>query len=448
MLDSKWYRVTRRTWIMLIAVAIPLAMALSDARGDWPHWRGPLANGFSPDADPPTEWSETKNVQWKVALPGQGTSTPIVWEDQVFVLTAIPTDKRSGEVPPADQQPQRPFGIKFADTIYRFVVISLDRRTGEKLWERTAAEVVPFQGHHPDNSFASASPVTDGKYLYVPFGSQGYYCFDLAGNLRWKRDLGPVVTRLSFGEAASPVIYEDSLIITRDNEEQSRILVLDATTGETRWQAERDEPSAWATPLVVEHEGRVQVVTNASNRVRSYDLKTGDLIWECSGQVSNVTPSPVVLGDVVLCMSGYRGAALQAISLSASGNVDNTESLLWQRGRSTPYVPSPLLFGQRLYFNKSNDNILTCLDAKTGEPIFEEIRVDALRGIYASPVGAAGRVYFLDRDGTTLVISAEANSPDPLAVNRLDDYFDASPAIVGKQMFLRGKQFLYALQEE
>lgn len=415
------------------------------SRQNWHQWRGPHATGVAPVGDPPIHWDDTRNVTWKTAIPGSGKSSPIVWEGKVFLTTAINTGQVvEGTVKPEDQ-PERPFGIKFPDTLFRFNVLCLDRETGDVLWERTATEALPHEGHHGDNSHASASPTTDGKRLYVSFGSRGLYCYDLEGALQWKRGLNNVSTRLSFGEASSPVVHGDVLILNRDNEGNSRILAFHAATGEPLWDAKRDEPSAWATPVVVEHNGRTQVITNASHRVRSYELSTGKLLWECGGQVSNVTPCPVILDDHVICMSGYRGSSAMSLPLDAEGDISGSARVAWKIGQDTPYVPSPLLYGNRLYFNKLNSAILTCLDAKTGQPILEATRLEGLSNVYASPVGCADRVYYVGRDGVTLVLKNSAPL-EVLATNRMDDSFDASPAISGRQLFLRGREHLYCLE--
>jgi outer membrane protein assembly factor BamB len=240
------------------------------------------------------------------------------------------------------------------------------------------------------------------------------------------------------------VVHDGRLIIVRDHEGPSSIHVLDAKTGEEIWRAERDEPSAWATPLVVVHDGQTQVITNATHRVRSYNLADGSLLWECGGQVSNVIPSPVAMDGHVLCMSGYRGNALYAISLDARGDVTDTDAVLWSMHRATPYVPSPVLYEGRLYFNQTNAGVLSCVDAAIGKVIMERTRLPGIRGVYASPVAAAGRIYIVGRDGTTLVIAPGAEL-NVLATNRLDDRIDASPALVGDQIFLRGKTHLYCI---
>lgn len=419
----------------------------SDTVQHWHQIRGPLSTGEAPQGKPPTSWSETENVKWKVAIPGVGSSTPIIWEDRLFLLTAIKTDRVDPSKPAPEDQEERPFNIVFPNHFYSFDVICLNRITGEVLWQETANEAVPNEGVHPDNDFASASPTTDGKRLYVPFGSQGYYCYSLDGELLWSRDLGPVETRLSFGEGASLTVHDDMLVVVRDQEGQSRVLVLDAENGETLWEQDRDEPTCWATPLIVEHSGRTQVVTNGSNRVRSYDLATGELVWECGGQVANVTPSSVRFGDLVISMSGYRGSAAVAVRVDAEGDVTDSDSVAWKLRRGTPYISSPLLYRGQLYFCQSVDGILSRVDAESGNVLAGPTRSDILGRIYASPVAANGHVYFVDREGTCAVFDAEKTDLEPIEINRINEKVDASPAIVGDTLYLRGDKSLYCIQQ-
>lgn len=419
----------------------------ADWEANWHQWRGPLANGVSATAQPPLTWSERANVRWKTEIEGEGGSTPIIWEDKVFVLTAVDTGQADPDLPAPEDQPERPFGITYPNTIHQYVVLCLDRATGKPIWRDVAAERVPVEGHHGDNDFASSSPTTDGRYLYVWFGCAGMFCYDLHGELKWQRSLGDAETRLSFGEASSPVIHDGKLIITRDQENQSYLLVLDADTGTTIWKQERDEPSCWSTPIVVEHAGREQLVTNGHNRVRSYDLQNGELIWECGGQVHNVIPCPVLRGANVICMSGYKGASAMSLPLAARGDITDTNEVAWQVSKGTPYVPSPLLYDEFLYFNAQNTQVMTCLNADSGETVVSQRRLPGLRRIYASPVGAANRVYFVGRDGTTIVLK-KGPEFEVLATNRLDENIDSSPALAGDQLFLRGEKFLYCLAED
>ena len=424
----------------LCLAAEPAALA------NWPQFRGPLASGVAPEGNPPAEWSEGDNVRWKVAIPGVGSSTPVVWGDKIFLLTAIETDRKEASIPDPADQPMRPFGIKFPNRYHRFVVLCLDRASGQTLWQRTATELVPHEGHHPDNDFASATPVTDGQHLWASFGSRGVYCYDMEGNLKWQKDFGDLTTRLSFGEGSSPALHGDTLVTTWDHDGASFIVAQEALTGEVRWRKDRDEQSAWAAPLIVASGGRTQVVTNATTKVRSYDLASGELLWECGGQVGNVTPSPVTNGKVVFCMSGYRGSALFALPLDQSGDLTDSDKIVWTAGRGTPYIPSPLLYDNRLYFTQANDNLLTCLDAATGKVLIDRTRLPEIRKIYSSPVGAAGRVYLTSREGVTLVLR-HADKFEVLATNKLDEPIDASAAIVGRELFLRGSKHLYCLVE-
>jgi outer membrane protein assembly factor BamB len=412
---------------------------------NWHHWRGPLANGSAPAADPPVTWDDKTNVKWKAPLPGRGSATPIVWGDQVFVVTAIKTDRTAdpADLPRADPRFEKK--TKAPANYYRFDVLSYDRRTGQLRWRRTANEQVPHEGHHPSHSYAAGSPTTDGNSLYVSFGSFGIYCYDLDGNLRWQRDLGRLSTRLGWGEAVTPVIHGDALLLNWDQEADSALICLDAATGRTRWRAERDEKTSWNTPLVVEHDGRYQVVVNGTNRVRGYDLETGKELWQCGGMTTNAIPSIIAGPDVVYCMSGYRGAAARAVRLDGTGDVTDSDKVLWRFDRGTPYVPSALLAGDRLYFTQANDAYLTALDVKTGTPTMDHVRLNGVHSFYASPLGAAGRIYLVDRDGTTLVLK-QGDKLEVLACNRLNDPVDASPAAVGKQLFLRGEKYLYCIE--
>ncbi|MCZ6651974.1 MAG: PQQ-like beta-propeller repeat protein [Planctomycetota bacterium] len=414
---------------------------------NWHQWRGPQANGVSKTATPPTRWGEGKNIRWKVAIDGKGSSTPIIWDDKVFLLTAIDTGKVDPSLPKPEDQPERVFGIKFPNTVHEFVVLCLDRDSGQVLWRRTATHSIPHEGHHGDNDFASGSPTTDGERLYCWFGSAGLFCYDLTGKKLWERDLGKIFMGASLGEGCSPVVHDGKLVIVRDQQRQSYVEVLDAKTGETRWKADRDEPNAWATPIIVDHSGKTQIITSASNMVRSYDLDDGRIIWQCSGLTGNVIPSPVVDGDVVYCVSGYRGSALYALPLSATGDISNSDDIVWSKRRGTPYVPSPLLYDGMLYFNQSNRAILSCLDSETGDTILERTRLSGISNIYASPVGADERIYVTGRSGTTLVL-LRSKELKVLATNKLDDPIDASPALAGNQLFLRGSKFLYCIAEK
>ena len=431
-------------FLIALSILATLAVHAQSPANNWHQWRGPDNNGVSPTAQPPLEWGEEKNLSWKAEIQGNGTGSPIVWGDKVFVTTAINTGQVDPSKPKPEDQPERVFGIKHPNTRYDMVILCYDRKSGKRLWRAIAKTLVPHEGHHRDASFASASPFCDGERLYCWFGSAGLFAYSPDGNKIWERDLGRARMGASLGEGSSPVVHNGKLVLVRDHAGQSSIEVLDAQNGMTLWKKERDEGNAWATPAIATHKGTTQVITTASNKVRSYNLDTGGIIWEAEGLTGNCIPAPIVHGDVVYCMSGYKGFSLLAIPITGQGNV--TDSVIWKASRGTPYVPSPILYDGRLYFTQSNQNILTCLDSKDGSQIIERTRLPGLGGLYSSPVGAAGKIYIADRQGKTLVIEAGEDFK-VLATNHLDDNFHASPALAGKQLFLRGMRFLYCLEE-
>lgn len=433
-----------RAFLTALALWIPGLPPASRASDDWHHWRGPRATGFAPDANPPLIWSESENVRWKTLIPGIGASTPIVSGNRIFLLSAEPTNRAAAS--PAERDSRaltEPPAV-----LYRFMIVCVDRRDGSILWRRVVREEAPHEGTHPTHSYAGGSPTTDGTRLFAAFGSRGVHCFDLDGNKIWERDLGRMRTRYGWGEAFTPVLHGNVLVVPWDHEDQSFVIALDAGSGVTLWKKLRDEPSNWSTPLIVRPSGEtgVQVILNGTNRVRAYDVAGGDLVWECGGQTVNAIPSPVSAAGVVYCMSGYRGSAVVAIPLNSTGDVTADEGTVWSSDRAAPYVASPLLWAGRLYFTHGLSGVMTVLDASTGAPIVRAKRLAPLKNVYASPLGANGRVYLVDRAGACVVLSA-TNALEVLAVNHLDDVFDASPVALNDELFLRGKASLYCLKQ-
>jgi len=456
-----------RTFLCLL----PL-VAFGANNENWPAWRGPLHNGVSPTGDPPLEWGEGKNVKWKVKVPGRGTSTPIVWDNQIFLHSAIPTGKKVEPPaakpetggPAAGALPQAPDGgaertrqrqgsgggmrSQQPTEVMRFEIISFDRKTGSVLWQKTLREELPHEGHHGDHGFASYSPITDGEHLISYFGSRGLHCLDLKGNIKWQKDLGKMQTKNAFGEGTSPALHQNTVVALFDHEGPDFIAAFDKNSGKELWRTPRDEETTWSTPLVVNVNGKPQVVVSATRKIRSYDLATGKQIWECAGMTANSIPSPVTSDGVLYAISGFRGSALLAIKLAGgSGDLTDSPAILWRHNKSTPYVPSPLLYGDKLYFFAVNNAMLSCFDTKTGKPLIDAERIDDLQGVYASPVGAKDRVYLVGRNGAAKVIK-NSGKLEVLASNRLDDRIDSSPAIAGKDLFLRGHEHLYCLAEK
>ncbi len=529
----------RLTYIPFLTILLLPTLPVFAEDVAWPQWRGPLGNGVIPNGKPVVEWSEDKNVKWKVEVSGEGTSTPIIVGDKIFLLAASGTGKKvevkqeEADNPPRDRErggdrPERPRGERGdrpggdggdredgdrerggrrggfrglgdgplpdwakeydkdedgklsdeerdamrerfrsrrggrggerggrggrggfgrgqkPDEIHQFSVICLDRKTGKTLWSKAVKEELPHEGHHRDHGYASASPVSDGEHLYAHFGSRGLYCLDLDGNVKWSKDLGDMKIAAGFGEGASPAIHGDTIVVKWDHEGDSFIVALDKKTGDEKWRKARDERTSWSTPMIVENGGVTQVIANATDKIASYNLANGEIIWESTGMTRNVIPTPVIGDGVVYAMSGFRGSALQAIKLDSKGTVSESNGLLWTHDEGTPYVPSPLLYQGRLYFFQGNDNRLSCLDAKTGEAHFSRERVEGIRGVYSSPVGVNGHIYIVGRKGNVAVLKA-SDELEIMATNTLADEFDACAVVVGDELYLRGKKALYCL---
>lgn len=431
---------------LAVSTLLFVIASLAPAADHWPSWRGPTANGVAPpSADPPIKWDDKTNIKWKVPVPGRGSATPVVWGDKLFFLTAIQTDREAtpDEMPKVD--PKYQTKTTPPKHWYKFDVICLDRHTGQEKWRKTATEAVPHEGHHNTHSYAAGSPATDGKRLYASFGSFGVFAYDLDGKELWKRDFGRMRTRLGWGEAVTPVVHGNSVVLNWDQEDDSKLIVLDAATGKTKWEAKRAEKTSWNAPLVVEHGNRTQVIVNATNRARSYDLADGKELWAVGGMTTNAIPSPLAADGVAYIMSGYGGAAAVAVPLDSTGDLGTEGKVNWRYGKGTPYVPSPVLYEGRLYFTQANTGVLTVLDAKTGKPLTTAERLPKLTSLYASPLAAAGRIYLCDRTGTTVVLKA-GDTPEVLSINALNDPLDASPVAVGKTLYLRAEKFLYAIE--
>ncbi|REJ83115.1 MAG: hypothetical protein DWQ36_05690 [Acidobacteria bacterium] len=426
-------------WLASWISVVLLALAAPTLAADWPEWRGPTGNGVAA-GKPPIEWSESENIKFRTELPGLGISTPVVWGDRIFLTTAIDTgagpDGKPGEKDRSGRVP---------GNIHQFTVLAYDRNSGEEVWRTVVNEEVPHEGSHMTSTWASNSPATDGSVLIAHFGSHGIYGMDLDGKVLWKQDFGKMNTRNEFGEGSSPALHGDYAVMLWDHEGDSFIVALDKKTGAEKWRQQREERSSWSTPLLVEHDGRVQVITNATTNVRSYDLETGELIWKTTGMTENVIPSPVYEDGVVYVMSGFRGNSLLAIGLEgAQGDITGSEQIRWSYDRDTPYVSSPLLYEGRLYFFKVLTPILTVFDARKGEKLYGPERIEELGNIYASPLGANGHVYLVDRAGKTVVLKA-GDEFEIAAVNELPDEFDASPVVVGDVLYLRGREALWAI---
>lgn len=413
---------------------------------NWAQWRGPLVTGAAVKGNPPIEFSETKNLKWKIPIPGKGHATPLVWENKIIIQTAVPTNEKAEVEKKEQSEGERRMSGSTTDLIHEFKVILVNRENGKIEWETTVTKEHPLESTHELGSWASNSPCTDGEFIYAYFGSRGIYCLDFSGKIIWQKDFGQMEKVMSFGEGSSPYLYQDKLFILWDHEGESFLFALDKKTGEEKWKAARDEGTSWATPLVVEVNGKAQVITSATNQIRSYDCNTGELIWSGSGLTRNVIPNPVYADGILYVMSGFRGNALQAIDLeNAKGDITGTAAILWTYNQDTPYTPSPVLMDGKLYFLRANNGVMTCLNAKTGEVYYSKENLEGISTLFSSPTGVADRLYVV-ADKICLVVKA-GEKFEMLASNELDDNFHASPVIVGNQLILRGFTSLYCFEE-
>ena len=401
---------------LILFSLIPIAAAA----GDWLEWRGPHFNGVADDPAP-LEWSDSKNLAWKTPIPGKGNSTPVIAGDRIFLTTAITA---------ADGKSQD------------FVLMAIHGATGAVLWRKTAATVAPHEGYHARyGSYASYAPITDGKLVWALFGSFGLYCYDLDGQLQWKKELPRMRMKMAFGEGGSPTLAGGRLILSLDQESGSFIIALDKTSGKELWRKDRDELSSWSTPLV---HGQ-HVIVSASNKVRAYDLASGDVVWECSGLGANVIPAPVVANDIVIVMSGFRNPNLLAIRLGRKGDLTGSDAIVWTNQRGNSYTPSPVLHEGKLYF-VTDSGMVTCVNAATGEAYYRQQRLPKSYNFKASPIAASGRLYLATEEGDVVVLKL-GEQYEVLATNALSGQsFIASPIATGGALYLRSQEALFCLR--
>lgn len=437
-------------WLVSVKVDFaqtPSASAVPPS-ATWPDWRGPHDNGIAL-TDAPTEWSDTKNVAWKIAIEGRGHSSPVVWGDRIFLTTAVPTGKRV-EPPAAPGGAGRrgggAGGGAGAFEEHRLDVMAVDRADGRIRWRHTATTAVPHEGYHGVyGSFASNNPVTDGQRVYASFGSRGLFVYDLDGRPLWQKNYGVQMRMLlSFGEGSAPVVQDGKVVMLYDHEGDSFIAMLDAATGREVWRTPRPEASNWSTPLVLTHAGSKQIVVSATRSVRSYDFTTGKLLWEAAGLGRNTIPRPVQHGNMVIVMSGYQSPNLMAIRLGREGNLTGTDAIVWSTTRGTSYTPSPVLHDGKLYM-VTDSGLVSCLDASTGTPIYQQVRFPKPYNFKASPVMAGGKLYFSTEEGD-VVVTKLGGPFEVITTNTMTDQsFIATPAVAAGDMYLRSRTHLFRI---
>ncbi len=419
---------------------------------NWPGWRGPGSLGVSEAKGIPAKWDMTKNVMWKAEVPGLGHSSPVVWENRVFITTAVSDN-------PKDDYWEKGFprgnqGGPDAEEV-SWKVLCFDRDTGRLLWEQTAIKKRPAQARHTKNSYASQTPVTDGTYIYAFFGNEGMYCFDFQGKLIWSKDLGSFTMRNGWGMGSSPVLYKDLVIQTCDQETGgSFIVALDKKTGKTVWKMDRDEASSWSTPYLHLQGQRPELIVNATNAVRSYDPETGRLLWECRGPATSITtPTPTFSNGLIIVSSGFIAEPVRPVTAFRPGatgditlNEGETESeyIAWRQSTAAPYIPSPVAYGDYI-FVLFDQGFISCYEAKTGREIYGKTRIDVGGSFSASPVAVDGKLYCMSEDGDVYVISAGSRY-ELLAKNSIGESMMASPAVSDGKMFVRTLKHLYCIQ--
>ena len=471
-MPSRIYKFVRYIALAIVVSFLSASFVFADEidfSKNWHNFRGPDRNGATTTATPPTEWSSTKNVAWKVELPGSGTSSPIVWGDQIFITAAVRVGENTASTPRLNRRElfrkfdengdgqlsddERDRAVAFQReqtkkslTKHQFKVMCFDKNTGKMIWEDVANERTPNEGHHRDHGYASASPITDGKHVFFSFGTNGVFCYTLDGKQIWKRtDLGEMQTRGSFGEGSSLAMNEDTLVLPWDHEGQSRTEALDKKTGKTKWKVMRDEPSTWSTPRIVTIGDKSQVVQSGENYTRGYDLETGKEIWRSSGLSTRPVATPVIQGNIGIFASSRRGATMDAYRLDKTGDISSEP--VWQIREQTPDCPSLLLSENRLYYIGSNNGVLSCADSEDGSEFFGAQRMPGISGVYSSPVAGGGYVFVTGRGGKTLVIK-DSEDFEVVANNDIGEPVDATIAMVGDQLFIRGKTHLFCIQSD
>lgn len=436
---------------LVTCALLALVLTRVSASDQWAQFRGPQAGVVADDPALPDSWSETNNVVWKTAIPGLGWSSPVVWDDHIFLTAAISAGQEvaptKGLYDPGDEH-----GKTAAAAAQRWIVYDVDFKTGTIRWQREVRNALPPTMRHVKNSFASETPVTDGERVYVYFGAIGQVAaLDVNGKPVWAREIGAIDGRYQFGTGASPVLYKDRLYIVNDNNKQSFIAAFDKKSGDEIWRVNREETDNWATPFVWENEVRTELVTNGTGRVRSYDLE-GKLLWELRGMTTLDVPSPFARHGLLYLSSGYPGASPRpayAIRAGASGDIslkgDETSNqyIVWYQPMLGTYNTSALVYGD-YYYTLLDRGFLLCHDARTGTQMYGRQRISAeSSGFTASPWAYNGRIFLLSEDGDTFVVQAGPEFK-LLGRNSLDGGMTlATPAVVRGSVIIRTQSNLY-----
>jgi outer membrane protein assembly factor BamB len=435
-----------------IAIVLIFLLAACSSDNNWPQFRGPEANNISTEVDLPVEWGNDKNMLWKFKVPGKGWSSPIVWDEKVFITTAYKNKNGSQAKDEEMDNPEGADNRTKPDEDYRFEIYCLNKNTGGEIWKETPYLGKPGIVTHRDNTYASETPVTDGKNLYVYFGMRGLFCYDLDGNKIWEKNIGIFPMQSNWGTSSSPILYKDLLILQFDNEENSQILALDKQTGEEKWRTERDEISTWSTPYIWRNKVRTELVTGGK-KTRSYNPDTGELLWKIDMRGGRDITSPV--GDtemIYVCNEERRdgGGTLFAIKAGASGDISLDSALSrndwveWTQPKSRIAMATPVLYKGYLYGLARNGGTISCFNAKTGEYAFKREKLEGAKSFWASPWAYNDMIFCLDDTGTTHVLQSGPEFK-VIATNKMDDKFWSSTAIAGGTLIFRGIEYVYGI---
>ena len=423
---------------------------------NWPQFRGPGATGVADGQFPPTSFDvpKGKNVRWKTPIPGLGHSCPVIWEDRVYVTTAVSGDPQAGIKPGQ-------YGDVASvedSTPHKWFVICLNKKTGRIVWQKEAAAGVPKIKRHLKGTHANPTVATDGQHVVACFGAEGLYCYDPDGNLTWKRDLGKLDSGwfynpdYQWGFGSSPVIFEDRVIVQCDVGKNSFIAAYFLADGKIAWQTPREEIPSWGTPTIIHGPDRVELVTNATKFARGYDPRTGSELWRLGKHSEITVPTPFLGKGLIWITSGYSPVQpIYAVKPGATGDISlkdketKNDSIAWSKTRGGPYMPTPIVYGDYLY-TCANSGLLTCYEAATGKQVYSE-RLGGKGGYTASPVAADGRLYFTGEESGVRVVKAGPKF-ELLAINPLGETCLATPAISDGLLFVRTEKHLIALGRE
>jgi outer membrane protein assembly factor BamB len=401
---------------------------------DWRQFRGPSSNGVVQNMKLPEEWGTESNIKWKVAVPGEGWSAPIVVGQKVFVTTAVSS------------------GQKNKDSEHNWKVICLEAATGKTLWSKEAIKSRPRLGTHRDNTYASETPVTDGEHIVVYFGMMGLFCYDLEGKELWEKDLGNFPMQNEWGTSSSPIIHDGLLFLQIDNEQKSFLVAFDVATGEEKWRKDREEASNWGSPIVWTNATRTELIT-AGRTIRSYNPADGALLWQASLNAGGVSSTPSGNNELLFVGNqGRQGAGMMAIRAGAKGDISlkdgetTNSSILWSTKEFGPQRASPIVIDGQVFLPSGRDGQLSCIDAKTGSKLYQTRLPDA-GAFWASPWSYKGLVYCPDEKGNTFVLKPGAKL-DVVRVNKLPEqdarYWATSGASDGT-LFIRSTNTVYAV---